>query len=183
MKALARDPALRYATAEKMAEDLRLFLADRPILARRATFTEQAGRWCRRNPALAAASGLALAGLVAAVAILAVSNVRIRERSEALRVAMLEKDFALKGQTRALAGKEEALVNARREEQRANRNAAQAEAHEKLARTQERLAQQRFYASQVNLAGHAARSRRHLTGFDSAGGPASTPGRRRPAYL
>ena len=155
LKALSRDPASRYGTAGEMAEDLRLFLADRPILARRATATEQALRWCRRNPALAAVSGLAFAGLVAAVTILAVSNARISDRSEALRLALLEKDGALKGRTRALGDKEAALADARREEQRANRNATHAEGQERLARAQERLARLRFYASQVNLAGQA----------------------------
>jgi WD40 repeat protein/serine/threonine protein kinase/tetratricopeptide (TPR) repeat protein len=158
LKALARDPADRYPTAEAMAEDLCRFLADRPVLARRATATEQVVRWCRRNPALAAASALAFAGLAAAVAILGVSNARIRERSEALRLALFEKDGALRGRTLALGEKERALAEARREEQRANRNAALAEGQERLARTQERLARLRFYASQVNLAGQALES-------------------------
>ena len=50
LKCLAKDPRERYATAEALAEDLRRFLADRPIHARRATAAEQAWRWCRRNP-------------------------------------------------------------------------------------------------------------------------------------
>ena len=54
LKAIAKEPAERYATAEQMAEDLGRFLADKPVLARRASPTEQAWRWCRRNPALAA---------------------------------------------------------------------------------------------------------------------------------
>ena len=82
-KATVRDPALRYATAGALADDLRRFIEDRPIRARRATTIERAVRWCRRNPALAAASCLAFAGLAAAVVVLAVSNARVRERSEA----------------------------------------------------------------------------------------------------
>src|SRR5205823_10391039 len=54
-------PARRYADAE----DLRRFLDDRPIRARRAGRAERAGRWCRRNPTLAAAVGLAATALVA----------------------------------------------------------------------------------------------------------------------
>ena len=53
LKAIAKDPAERYATAERMAEDLQRFLADRPIRARRAQRAERAWRWCRRNPAVA----------------------------------------------------------------------------------------------------------------------------------
>ena len=54
LKAMARDPADRYATAAALAEDLRRFLEDRLILARRATTLERLRRWRRRNPATAA---------------------------------------------------------------------------------------------------------------------------------
>jgi hypothetical protein len=52
-KAMARDPADRYQTAEALAEDLRRFVDDRSILARRVRLPEQVWRWCRRNPAIA----------------------------------------------------------------------------------------------------------------------------------
>jgi WD40 repeat protein len=67
LKCLAKDSARRYATAESLAEDLRRFLADRPIKARPVGRLERAARWARRNPAPAAlvpVSGLALLGLV-----------------------------------------------------------------------------------------------------------------------
>jgi len=53
LKAIAKDQAARYQRAEQLAEDLRRFLADRPILARRSTVVERFGRWCRRNPLVA----------------------------------------------------------------------------------------------------------------------------------
>jgi eukaryotic-like serine/threonine-protein kinase len=61
-KAMARDPADRYQTAGALGEDLRRFLSDRPILARRSTTIEKAWRWCRRNSAVA--SLLALLALL-----------------------------------------------------------------------------------------------------------------------
>jgi serine/threonine protein kinase len=64
LKSVAKDPSERYATAEEMAEDLRRYLADRPIRARRASQTERAWRWCRRNPAVASLVGFVLALLV-----------------------------------------------------------------------------------------------------------------------
>ena len=51
-------------TAEKMAEDLQRFLADRPIQARRASTTERLWRWCRRNPSVASLAGAVLLLLV-----------------------------------------------------------------------------------------------------------------------
>ena len=60
LKCCASDPAERYPNAGELLLDLQRFLDDRPILARRATPAEQFLRWCRRNPAVAALSGLAL---------------------------------------------------------------------------------------------------------------------------
>src|SRR5262249_16911090 len=64
LKATAKEPARRYLTAEEMAEDLRRFLADRPIQARRSSWPEQAWRWCRRNPSWAAMVGAVAALLL-----------------------------------------------------------------------------------------------------------------------
>jgi serine/threonine protein kinase len=64
-KAIAPEPDQRYATAGALVDDLRRFLEDRPIQARRPSISEQMVRWCRRNP-WAAAFLLALGiGLVA----------------------------------------------------------------------------------------------------------------------
>jgi len=54
LKAIAKDPGQRYATARALADDLYRFLADRPVCARRSLLWQRAWRWCRRNPALAA---------------------------------------------------------------------------------------------------------------------------------
>jgi formylglycine-generating enzyme required for sulfatase activity/serine/threonine protein kinase len=50
LKAIARDPAHRYQTPAEMAEDLKRFVEDRPVRARRASEAEKLWRWCRRNP-------------------------------------------------------------------------------------------------------------------------------------
>ncbi len=68
LKAMARESAERYLSARALAEDLERFLADRTILARRSSARERTWRWCHRNPALAAVTGLA-ASLTVLVAI------------------------------------------------------------------------------------------------------------------
>jgi serine/threonine protein kinase/WD40 repeat protein len=60
LKAIARDPAHRYQTPAEMADDLKRFVEDRPIKARRVSETEKLWRWCRRNPLVASL----LAGIV-----------------------------------------------------------------------------------------------------------------------
>ncbi|MEM7558064.1 MAG: serine/threonine-protein kinase, partial [Planctomycetota bacterium] len=55
LKAIDKNHAKRYASAEQFGEDLRRFMADQPVLARRASWAEQTLRWMRRNVALTAA--------------------------------------------------------------------------------------------------------------------------------
>jgi serine/threonine protein kinase len=50
LKAMAKAPARRYATAAELAADLRHFLRGEPIRARPVGRIERLGRWCRRNP-------------------------------------------------------------------------------------------------------------------------------------
>jgi WD40 repeat protein/serine/threonine protein kinase/tetratricopeptide (TPR) repeat protein len=61
LKAIDKEPRRRYQTADELAEDLRRYLVDEPIRARRVSLSGRAWRWCRRNSAVA--------GLVAAVAL------------------------------------------------------------------------------------------------------------------
>jgi WD40 repeat protein/serine/threonine protein kinase/tetratricopeptide (TPR) repeat protein len=64
-KAIDRDPAHRYASAADLSADLQRFIDDEPVQARRVSVRERCWRWCRRNPALASAAGLAAVALVA----------------------------------------------------------------------------------------------------------------------
>ena len=72
MKALAKEPARRYASAGALAEDLRRWLDGRPILARPVSSLEKIALWSRRNRTLAtiiAVSSLLLVAGVAGIAI------------------------------------------------------------------------------------------------------------------
>src|SRR5262249_21314109 len=93
LKALAKDPGRRYATAGALAEDLRRFLAGEPVRARPVGALERTWRWARRRPAAAgllAAAGLALAALGG----LAVAGYYTSRLGEALRAAREQGDEA-----------------------------------------------------------------------------------------
>jgi serine/threonine protein kinase len=68
LKALEKDPAERYATAQELADDLERYLRDEPLRARRPSPVQRLRRWGRRHRGAVAAAALAL---LAAVAVLA----------------------------------------------------------------------------------------------------------------
>ena len=88
LKCLAHEPAKRYQTASALAEDLRRFLQNRPIHARRVSFVERAWRWGRRNPALAAVSTLAALLLVAIGALALTGHLQTRSAYTRTRAAL-----------------------------------------------------------------------------------------------
>jgi tetratricopeptide (TPR) repeat protein len=52
LKAMEKRPQDRYATAQELADDLRRWLLDQPIRARRPTLVQRARKWARRHRAL-----------------------------------------------------------------------------------------------------------------------------------
>jgi WD40 repeat protein/tetratricopeptide (TPR) repeat protein len=90
LKAMAKEPAHRYATAGDLADDLKRFVEDRPIKARPVGGVERLWRWCRRNPALATASGLAVVGLLAALIVAVWFGIYQAEAAQDLRTALGE---------------------------------------------------------------------------------------------
>jgi eukaryotic-like serine/threonine-protein kinase len=85
LKALAHEPEHRYSTADEMADDLRRYLADRPIRSRRTSWLEHAWMGCRRNPALAVTACVAAILLVFGCLGWGVSRMLREERDLALR--------------------------------------------------------------------------------------------------
>jgi tetratricopeptide (TPR) repeat protein len=65
LKCLAKESAERYATAGELAADLRRWLDDKPIQARRPSVRQRIGRWTRRHTGLTAALGLAVGLFIA----------------------------------------------------------------------------------------------------------------------
>src|SRR5262249_56548701 len=68
LKAMAKDPGQRYGTAGELADDLRRWLEDRPIRARRPSLRTRLLRWGRRHQTLVASVA---AALVVGLAVLA----------------------------------------------------------------------------------------------------------------
>jgi WD40 repeat protein len=88
LKALAKEPQRRYATARALAEDLGRYLRGEPIRARPVSRPERLWRWVRRNPALAAACGAAALALVAVAALSAAAYLQERRHAAALDGAL-----------------------------------------------------------------------------------------------
>jgi tetratricopeptide (TPR) repeat protein/predicted Ser/Thr protein kinase len=61
LKALSKDPGLRYPTVDEFAADLRRHLDGQPIHARPATFSYRAGKFIRRHRVAVPAAALAVA--------------------------------------------------------------------------------------------------------------------------
>ena len=76
LKAISHEAGQRYQSAELMADDLRCFLEDRPIHARRVSPVERLGRWCRRNKRLASLTGISLFLLVLVAVVASIGYVR-----------------------------------------------------------------------------------------------------------
>ncbi len=120
LKCLAKEPARRYPTAQKLAADLDRFLRGEPIHARSVTRLERTWRWCRREPALAGSIGAVTLLLVAlavgsSVAALRINTARGNEAKERQRAELLAKEE----KTRTQRIEQHASTVAARERQRA----------------------------------------------------------------
>jgi serine/threonine protein kinase/WD40 repeat protein len=85
LKAMEKDASRRYQTVEEMAQDLRHFLADEPIRARRIGLLERWWRMGRRNPVVAGLGGVVAALLAVSLVVLIVATLIGQERDRAVR--------------------------------------------------------------------------------------------------
>jgi tetratricopeptide (TPR) repeat protein len=84
LKCLHKEPRKRYATAADLADDLRRYLAGRPIVGRPIGPMERLAKWARRKPAWSAALGVLF---VAAIALLVVGVRYERRLRESVAIA------------------------------------------------------------------------------------------------
>jgi eukaryotic-like serine/threonine-protein kinase len=103
LKALAKSPGRRYASAGELADDLRRFLDGRPIMARPVSRAEKIWRWCRRNRVVASLSvstGLiVLAGFLISTYFAIAENARAVEARDNARKADQSRMAALREST------------------------------------------------------------------------------------
>ncbi|HEV3260255.1 MAG TPA: protein kinase, partial [Gemmataceae bacterium] len=91
LKATAKEVEGRYATAQEMADDLRRFLRDEPVRARRATFFQRVTKWSRRHPAVVRSAALLLVMAVVSLATCTVLIWNAQRETERLRRLAEEK--------------------------------------------------------------------------------------------
>jgi WD40 repeat protein/serine/threonine protein kinase len=98
LKAMAKGPGERYATAQELADDLRRFLEDKPIRARRPSLRLRMVKWTRRHRALTWAMGIS-AAVVSMVVIVAltISNRVIAGKQRELELSLYFNRIALAG--------------------------------------------------------------------------------------
>jgi len=130
LKCLEKPIPRRYASAQALTEDIRRYLAGRPILARPVGRWEHAWRWCRRQPVVA--------GLIAAVALTLVAGTLVSSRfaADSYRQAKLAKEQA------GIAKEKE--IQARNEKTRADENLVRALLAQARLASKSRLPGQRF---------------------------------------
>jgi hypothetical protein len=120
MKAMEKNPADRFATVKEMADDLRRFLEDKPIRARRPSWRQVARKWTRRHQKLIAAVVLALmAGTAVSTyfAIDAVGQAKAARESAANAQAKEKKARENAAETRRVLGEFSVANGVRLEEQ------------------------------------------------------------------
>jgi serine/threonine protein kinase len=93
LKAMAKAPGQRYATARALADDLLRYLHGEPILARPVGVWERGWRWVRRRPALAGLVMVSAVALLASV-VAGVALVAFRATKQARQEAEMARGLA-----------------------------------------------------------------------------------------
>jgi tetratricopeptide (TPR) repeat protein/tRNA A-37 threonylcarbamoyl transferase component Bud32 len=85
LKAMRKDPARRYASAEQLGEDVRRYLNGLPILARKDTLLYRGGKFLRRHRWASMAAGIFAVALVSSASVAIVQAQRARTQLGGVR--------------------------------------------------------------------------------------------------
>jgi serine/threonine protein kinase len=108
LKALEKNPADRYPTAQALAEDLRRYLTNQPIRARRPSLVQRARKVAQRHPGATVTAAVAVVvGLLLGMAGLAVNNRMVRQEQRRTKDALdqAEQEKAIARAVRAFLNK------------------------------------------------------------------------------
>src|SRR5439155_364276 len=125
LKAMEKNPAERYGTAQELADDLQRFLKDEPLRARRPSLVQRGQKWARRHRPVVTSVIVATAAVLAiAIVALLISLGNISAALNEKNAALSEKSAALEREKEtkyfyrtALAGRELAVGNVGRAEE------------------------------------------------------------------
>jgi serine/threonine protein kinase len=95
LKALAKNAADRYGSAQELADDLERFLEDKPIQAKRPSLAERARKWLRRHPSVVVTAVLLLVfGLIGfAVSTVVIAQAQSRTKTAYDNLKLQEKQL------------------------------------------------------------------------------------------
>jgi serine/threonine protein kinase/WD40 repeat protein len=91
LKAMAKTPEDRYQTSQRLADDLRAFLENRPIQAQPASFADFVRKWSKRHQVLVRTAGLALVLLTGVLAV----SIALVKRAQTQAVTALQETSEL----------------------------------------------------------------------------------------
>jgi serine/threonine protein kinase len=94
LKAVSKNPADRYASAQEFAADLQRYLEDKPIRAKRPSLPERVRKWSRRHPSFVGAA-IVLLVLVTMVSSVSTAWVRGEQAKAVTRAEEAEARFKL----------------------------------------------------------------------------------------
>ncbi|MEM7230137.1 MAG: serine/threonine-protein kinase [Planctomycetota bacterium] len=115
-KALEKERDLRYDSAAALADDIRRYLNDEPIVARPPSTWYQLRKFARRRKPVVAAAAFSVLVLIAATAVSLILLIQTKQALTDRELALDQKDIALAEKDEALAG--EVAARKAEEEQR-----------------------------------------------------------------
>ncbi len=149
LKAMALEPARRYATARELADDIRRWVSDEPVEAYSESASERIRRWMRNNRvAVGVGSVLLICTALAGLSFGAIThsyNDQLRESESQAKSSALDankaREIATRNENRALAG-----------EKAARDQTVIAEVSAKAAQAQKELAESQLYVNKIQRA-------------------------------
>jgi tetratricopeptide (TPR) repeat protein len=170
LKAMEKEPAGRYPTAQDLADDLQRFLDHKPIAARPPSFAERSVKWARRHRPIVSAAAVVMVVLGVAGLVALSERSRRQTAADALVNETLDQALVRTGEARAAKDDLQLWTSAAAVMERAavlaNATPTRSEVRQRLARLRTELEREQNEA-RARLE-TAARDGKALKDFDAA---------------